>query len=365
MVAVSDFQGFKMELSSRVPDVKVTFQIGRGGECRVLSESIAAHNNLIKYFTDKKYKFYTFDTKTARPFKVVLKGLTNDQTVDEIKTTLTELLGFTPTQVIQMKRKFKANHGVEDKNNSKEGISSELYLIHFNRNEVNNLKILEKAHVLFHVRVKWELYRKYNGKIAHITQCRSCQKYGHGTKNCRMNSKCMVCGSFSHTKDNCPIKTPTEFKCANCAGTHKANYFQCPVRVAILQNRTGRKTSNNQASKRTSESFIPTIGSTSSVQARLSYATVVAGSSSQKTVNAGTSEISVNPSTSASTSVNNIYSNADLGAITEEKFLFLQQAMSNLMTAMLQANSMSEAIQIGTKYTYDIVLKLKFSNEFK
>ena len=125
-----------------------------------------------------------------------------------------------------------------------------------------------------------------------------------------------------------------------------------PSSCSYFASRTGRKISNNQASKRTSESFIPTIRSTSSVQARLSYATVVPGCSTQKTVNAGTSEISVNPSTSARQEVNNIYSNADLGAITEEKFLFLQQAMSNLMTAMLQANSMSEAIQIGTKYTY-------------
>ena len=52
------------------------------------------------------YKFFTYDTKNAKPFKVVLKGLTNDQTVDEIKLTLTELLGIAPTQVILMKQKF-------------------------------------------------------------------------------------------------------------------------------------------------------------------------------------------------------------------------------------------------------------------
>ena len=79
------------------------------------------------------YKFFTYDTKNAKPFKVVLKGLTNDQTVDEIKLTLTELLSIAPTQVILMKQKSQAE------NSQRTGISLVNYLIHFNRSEVNNL----------------------------------------------------------------------------------------------------------------------------------------------------------------------------------------------------------------------------------
>ena len=70
------------------------------------------------------YKFFTYDTKSAKPFKVVLKGLTNDQTVDEIKLTLTELLGIAPTQVILKKQKSRGE------NSQRTGISLVNYLTH-------------------------------------------------------------------------------------------------------------------------------------------------------------------------------------------------------------------------------------------
>ena len=166
------------------------------------------HKRLVQFLTAKRYKFYSYDTKDARSFKVVLKGLSNDQTLLEIRSEITGLVGFTPSQVVLMKKKSNST--------PLSGIRPELYLVHFNRNEVNKLKILEKAQVLFHVRVKWEHYKKHG---VNLTQCRNCQKFGHGTRNCGLQVQCMICGDSSHTKDDCQVKETSEkIKCANCGG---------------------------------------------------------------------------------------------------------------------------------------------------
>ena len=55
----------------------------------------------------------------------------------------------------------------------------------------------------------------------------------------------------------------------------------------------------------------------------------------------------------------------DLGSPTPEKIDYLQQSMLQLMSALLNCNSMYDAVQEGKKFTTNIVMKLKFSNEFK
>lgn len=357
VVTVSDFKAFRTELSSFVSNVKLSFQIGRRGECRILAETLLGHKSLLEYLTKKLYKFYTYDTKTERPFKVVLKGLTNDQSLDEIKHDLKELLGFAPSQVILMKKRSV------DNNRQHSGISQENYLIHFNRNEINNLKILEKARVLFHVRVKWEHFRKHGGNVQNLTQCRKCQGWGHGTKNCNMDAKCMICGDPSHDKDNCPMKEATvNFKCANCGGNHKSNFWECPIRQKILKARTQQRQLKSE--KRPSISVnLPAISRvannvpTNNVR---SYASVAASTRIPflPTTNTPIGTQSDNPKKPDL----HKFLTDDLGAVTPEKLQFLQQSMMELMMAMLNTTSMFEAFQTGWEFANKIVMTLKFNN---
>lgn len=388
VVAVAEFKSFKTELGTFIPDLKVSYQIGKRGECRVFTENVAEHKRLLQYLKDKKHKFYSFDTKDARPFKVVLKGLSNDQSISEIQSEIAGLVGFNPSQVVLMKK--KSNNKIHS------GIRPELYLVHFNRNEVNNLSIFEKARFLFHVRVKWEHYKKHG---VNLTQCRNCQKFGHGTRNCGLEAKCMICGNASHTKDNCPVKETTgSFKCTNCGGNHKANFFNCPVREKILNARSrqtnvgnsvnlqrpspnlpasvveSRSTNPVATSSGTSHTVLPTNTSNNS----RTYANVLVGSQRttqvpnltnvrvghQRTVqvpNLTTPPLVPSPQDRPgvkSTSLPN------LGNITPEKLKFLQESMMGMISAMLNCNSMTEAVQCSLKFTNQIVMKLKFSNDF-
>lgn len=365
VVTISDFHGFRKEIFNFLTNVKFSFQIGRRGECRVLAETLDGFKRLLEYLTQKQHKFFTYDTKTERLFKVVVKGLPGGFSLDEIKKELTELLGISPVQVIKMKMKSRPG-------DSRNGISNEFYLVHFKSSELNNLKALEKASLMLHVRVKWEHFRKTGG-IQNLTQCRNCQGWGHGTRNCHMIAKCMICGDSSHVKDNCPVKEePKKFKCANCGGEHKSNFWECRTRKAILQSRSKRQVENVRFRPGTNNSSavnngqrgqnvprVPPVGTNRVQTPNIPTANnVQSGNGSTYAAGAGRNQ---NPTRSNGNVNGNFH---DLGSITAPKLEFLQQSLIDMITDMLKTNSMFDAIQTGVKFANNIVMTLKFSNGF-
>ena len=372
VTTVTDLASFRKQLSNHeaTRNLKVSFQVGQRGQCRVLTESSQDHATICAYLKAHLHKFYTFDTKSARPFKVVMKGLSSDNTPEEIKNELQVLLGFAPSQVIQMKKKSNEN------NNSRFGLTQQFYLIHFNRSDVNNLKCFEKVQFLFHVRVKWEHYRRHGGQ--NITQCRRCQAFGHGTDHCNMDPKCMNCGSLSHVKDNCPVKENTAFQCANCNENHKSNYWECPIRKKVLEARAkhqpkGRKISPTQALTipvNVSQTLNVPVSSqvrktASSSIAGISYTDVVVGKSNSNG-NSPNNRTNVPQAEVSKISTRNFSANIapdnDLGDVTPENLEFLQNSLFELIQKMSKANSMAEAIQTGLAFANKIVFALKFNN---
>ena len=72
--------------------------------------------------------------------------------------------------------------------------------------------------------------------IRPTTQCRNCQQYGHHQRTCRHTTRCQLCAaehstnmhkcSICQSTKECPH---TQFKCANCEGSHKATDQRCEV----------------------------------------------------------------------------------------------------------------------------------------
>ena len=58
--------------------------------------------------------------------------------------------------------------------------------------------------------------------IPNPLRCYNCQKYGHGSSNCRGTATCFNCGSQDHTSD-CNMPSC----CINCKGSHAASSKQC------------------------------------------------------------------------------------------------------------------------------------------
>jgi hypothetical protein len=373
VVVKSDFRTVRSAIINDSTKLKYTFQLGRRGECRVQAETMEGFKHLQTMLSAKMFPFFTYDTKEERLFKVVLKGLPSGESTEDVQNEILKLLEpIAPVQVIKMKMKSRPRE-------SRHGNFNEYFLVHFKSSELNNLKALEKASLMFHTRVQWEHFRRTGG-IENLTQCRKCQSWGHGTRNCFMIQKCMNCGDSSHSKDNCPVKDhPTKFHCANCGKPHKANFWECETRKAILKSRA-----NNQAKK---QHKIPTTNSQRGINSRLipeprihtsngiSYASVVSGVSpslvqptncTYSAVDTGSTQKvdGQNDNTTRQNCSNGNSDDFDLGSITPLKMEFLQKSLMEMISQMMRTNSMFEAIQTGVKFANDIVMTLKFSNGY-
>jgi len=62
-----------------------------------------------------------------------------------------------------------------------------------------------------------------------ISQCITCQRYGHTKGFCNRKARCVKCAGH-HPTFNCPRKTKSEnVKCMLCEGNHPANYKGCMI----------------------------------------------------------------------------------------------------------------------------------------
>lgn len=70
-------------------------------------------------------------------------------------------------------------------------------------------------------------YQRFEVKdyIPNPLRCFKCQKFGHGAKSCKGNTKCNKC-SQNHETNDCNIEI---LKCVNCEGEHMASSRDCKV----------------------------------------------------------------------------------------------------------------------------------------
>lgn len=61
-------------------------------------------------------------------------------------------------------------------------------------------------------------------------QCFRCQQFGHVSKNCNMESRCVKCGAH-HSSQECKKEKTAPAKCANCDEAHPANFRNCAARL--------------------------------------------------------------------------------------------------------------------------------------
>lgn len=74
---------------------------------------------------------------------------------------------------------------------------------------------------LFFLEIVVESYKKTGP-----SQCHTCQRFGHGSRNCGNSPRCVKCAGSHCTNEYTKPRdqTPT---CANCNGAHTANFRGC------------------------------------------------------------------------------------------------------------------------------------------
>lgn len=137
-----------------------------------------------------------------------------------------------------------------------------IYVLHYMRKQKVHLRDLEQITGIFHTRVKFSIYddpHKFEPK-----QCKRCQDFNHGERNCTQDFKCRRCAG-SHPTKECSYLPEIEIevddettgmqgakeirkikdtkakiddkyiKCVNCGNNHTANFKGCSKRQEIIQ----------------------------------------------------------------------------------------------------------------------------------
>lgn len=215
----------KMLLCEAKPVFKIT-RFGTKLNCSSSEDFTKVQNHLQRCGLE----YYTHDQPSARPYRVVLRGLPLTDPNDLLERLKCLNIDATAAYVIRRRGETAA----EDES---------FYLLHFPKG-YTDLKRLREIKYVSRISVRWDSYRS---KRADVTQCTNCLHHGHGTRNCHLKPRCNNCAG-NHDTGNCPSKEG-EKRCANCSGTHQATDRSCPKRAEYLNIRRQATTKNQPGRK--------------------------------------------------------------------------------------------------------------------
>lgn len=193
----------------------VPLKRGQISEIKIQVHSVSDYRLVSSDFEKKGKSFYTYQLKSSKGLKVVLKGIDSCVDPSEIKNAL-ENSGFKVKNVTNILNRNK--------------IPQPLFRVELEPGDItlkkNEIHPIYNLRYLLHRRITVEEPHKRNGP----TQCLNCQEFGHTKAYCKLPTVCVVCGDL-HNSSECDKSRDdsTSKKCSNCGGNHTANYRGCPV----------------------------------------------------------------------------------------------------------------------------------------
>lgn len=197
----------------------VDLKRGQLKETKIQASEEMHYCSIVNLLERKKKNFYTYQLKSAKGLKVVIKGIDSNVDTEDIKNDLEEK-GFKIKSVNKIINRLKVPQPMFKIELTPEGSKAPKGKIH---------PIYEIRYVL-HRKITVEEPHKPNS----LAQCQNCQEFGHTKTYCQLTSVCVACGG-KHITKNCPLDKADSNtkKCSNCNGNHTANYRGCPVYVHI------------------------------------------------------------------------------------------------------------------------------------
>ena len=174
------------------------------------------YRKIIHFLKDNNAEYHTYQLKSDKAFRVVLRNLHPSTPVSEISAAIEEI-GHTVRQVTNIiHRQTK--------------IPLPLFFIDLEIEE-NNSDIFDVTSILY-TKIKVEEPHKQR----QIPQCLNCQSYGHTKSYCSYSPRCVKCGG-NHLSTTCSKSRETPATCALCNANHPANYKGCTVYKELQQRR--------------------------------------------------------------------------------------------------------------------------------
>lgn len=212
----------------------MTLKSYNGHEAKLQLKTIDEYRKVQTFFEQNNVPNYTYQLKSARSVRAVIKGLDPRIYVVEISEALKNQ-NFVPRNV------FKAKN--------KNGERSSVVLV-----ELEPSKDSGKSHPIFELKrllnmvILVEVPRKQNQP----KQCYNCQEYGHTKNRCFLEPICAICAEKHSTNQCDKDKNNKEAKvCNNCGKNHTANWKGCEVYQVLLERlnpkqRREQRIANNQ-----------------------------------------------------------------------------------------------------------------------
>ena len=207
--AVTNMKALIQDIKGVLSQHEFTYQALSNGETKVQVNSIDGYRELVKQLDLINAEYRTYQIKSERAIRVILRGLHFSFPFEDIKEELEKHDGIKVRQISKI-----VNH------HTKKPFPSVLHV---------DLEPGPKVKSVFDI-------VNINGAIIKIEspypnheppQCHRCQGHGHTKNYCRLPFVCVKCGG-SHPTTQCQKPREAPSKCYHCGGPHTANYKGCP-----------------------------------------------------------------------------------------------------------------------------------------
>ncbi|KMQ93691.1 nucleic-acid-binding protein from transposon x-element [Lasius niger] len=202
-------------LLDEIAENQYTIKILRNNQVKIQPLATEKYISIMDALKKKGTQGFTYQSKTDRKFKVVLRNM--HPTID----------------LAELKEEIEAkNHKVISITNILHaGTKKPLPLFFVEMKQKKNNKDIYSINKLLNIIVSFEqAYKKRE-----IPQCTQCQTYGHTKNYCFKGPRCVKCAG-KHMTNDCPRREKfAEVKCYKCERNYPASYKGCEVYKQLQQ----------------------------------------------------------------------------------------------------------------------------------
>ncbi|GAB0086381.1 hypothetical protein DMENIID0001_004320 [Sergentomyia squamirostris] len=242
-----------------------TYKTLRNFTVKIQAQNSDSFRRIHKALKDKKTEMHSYQLKSDKGFRVVLKGLHHSTCGEDIKNAL-QVLG---------------HHVIRINNKRCRQTKKPLPLFDIELAVSSSNHQIYSVNRLLNCVVEIEPPRPNK----EIIQCTRCQRFGHSKAYCLRETRCVKCLE-SHWTSECPRKNKDQnVRCVNCNGYHPANYRGCEAHLrAKAQRRSDLRGRVREAIREGRESRAQNFNvgksvnnSASAIRGGVTYANVTSG----------------------------------------------------------------------------------------